>query len=153
MHNSYYLMAIAIVLFLGNIISWTDGTTSKIVDELPEFTFLFGATSGILLIFIAMVMRTYNKKRVLAEYRRRDIEEALNRQFDNEDIDASVFGIQQEVLVEEVSRYRDDSDSSTTMSMLDGMADVKIGQYSVWLAKAGVLFIVLSVISFPVMIS
>lgn len=150
MHNSYYLIAIALVLLFGNIVSVTSGDFSKILTNLPDLIFLLGSTGGMLLVFLAVIMDTYNEKRNRAETRRRDLEEALNKRLAEEDSEIPLFAIQQHVILDDVADYFDEgeSDTSQTEEWISKLANKKIREYSVFIFKFGVLLVVLAVIAF-----
>ncbi|SEN03946.1 hypothetical protein SAMN05216388_1001221 [Halorientalis persicus] len=141
MHNSYYLIAIAIVFFVGNVIDWTDGDIYNIISEFTEFVLLFGSTSGALMMFVAVVLRTYNEKRVRAERRRRDIEKALNMREKDADKNVPLYAVQKDVLNNNLECRNEDSTSSLMLSCLQKIETIGMSHYSLWLFTIGVALV------------
>lgn len=94
MHNSYYLLVIAGVLLLG----------AFRVLFTPRFLAVYLVGGGLLGIGVFTVMYQYNRKRVWAENRRKDVERALNRATNGEE-GAPPFAIQQYVIDGELPRH------------------------------------------------
>lgn len=79
MHNSYYLVVIALILTVGNLLPLITADNLRY----PLKIMLGGASLllGIAVLGVGVVMLTYNKKRVNAEGFRGEIEQELNNHF------------------------------------------------------------------------
>ena len=82
MHNSYYFVLIAIVLFAGHVLT-LNLSTSPLTS--PRLGFLV-ASAGFVTFGIGVVMKTYNRKRINAEKQRQILENKLNQIFTKEGI-------------------------------------------------------------------
>lgn len=150
MHNSYYLIAIALVFLLGNIITWSDGSIQSIFQ--PGFIALFCIFGGLLSIVVSVVMKTYNEKRVRAEQRRADIEAALNQKLGVQESAQPVFAIQKFVLRNNLREHwthgQPISSSDRVNIVIKHIADRRLGDYTALLFVMGLFSFVIGLIAF-----
>jgi hypothetical protein len=150
MHNSYYLIAIALIFFMGNIISWTEGNFHRLFQI--ESIALFFSFGGLLLMFISAVMYTYNEKRNRAESRRADIELALNMRKNRVNRHQPPFSIQKYVLRDDLSNHwtktGGEAQSNPIVSLFEEFVDIDIGQVTVVLFYIGLLTLIGGAIGF-----
>jgi hypothetical protein len=82
MHNSYYFVLVAAVLFSGHVLSIEFSTVKFYSYEIGILLF----TGGIVTFGISVVMKTYNRKRINAEHRRDVLEQYFDDYFSNDGI-------------------------------------------------------------------
>ncbi|WP_164471802.1 hypothetical protein [Halosimplex salinum] len=82
MHNSYYFVLVAVVLFSGHVLSLE-------FNAVDFYSYKFGIllfTGGIVTFGISVVMKTYNRKRINAEHRRDVLEQYFDDHFSSDGI-------------------------------------------------------------------